>query len=60
LNSSKAKRKIRRTGKDGFIKEVEITDPKNPVFAAQVFAEMLGMANHPEYFRHEDQEASPP
>ena len=38
---------------------MEIKDPKNVAFAAQVFAEMLGMANHPEYFRHEDQEVPP-
>ena len=48
------------TGKDGSKKEIEISDPKSPVFAAQVFAEMLGMANHPEYFRYEDQEVNSP
>jgi len=31
-------------------------DPGNPVFSAQVFAEMLGMANKPEYFQHEPEQ----
>ena len=44
------------TGKDGAKKEIEITDPGNPVFSAQVFAEMLGMANKPEYFQHEPEQ----
>ena len=49
------------TGKDGAKKEIEIMDPGNPVFSAQVFAEMLGMANKPEYFQHEpEQEVQTP
>ena len=47
------------TGKDGAKKEVEIMDPGNPVFSAQVFAEMLGMANKPEYLLHDPEQEVP-
>ena len=44
------------TGKDSAKKEIPITDPKSSLYVGQVFAEMLGMANKPEYYRYEDQE----
>ena len=44
------------TGKDSSKKEIPITDPKSSLYVGQVFAEMLGMANKPEYYRYEDQE----
>ena len=35
------------------------TDPKSPIFAAQVFTQILGMSNHPEHYLYEDQEIPP-
>jgi len=36
----------------------EIIDVRNPVFAGQVFAEMLAGICHEEFYRYSDQEAS--
>jgi len=38
-------------------KEEEITDLNHPVFAGQIFAEMLGAICHEEFYRYSDQEA---
>jgi hypothetical protein len=51
-----AKRYFRETGKDKQKKESEVTDIKNPVFAGQIFAEMLAGICHPEYYKYSDQE----
>ena len=50
-----AKRFFREIGKDKKT-EKEIIDSKNPVFAGQVFAEMLAGICHEEYYRYSDQE----
>jgi hypothetical protein len=37
----------------------EITDPKHPVFAGQILAEMLAGICHEEFYNYGDQEVSP-
>lgn len=53
-----AKRKQRITTRNGKEKVIEITDSRSPVFAGQVFAEMLAVVNHPEHYRYSNQEVS--
>ena len=38
------------------IEEEEITNLEHPVFAGQIFAEMLGAVAHPEFYLYSQQE----
>jgi len=56
LTYLQAKRFFQERGKAKVKEKIELKDPNDKIFAAQIFAEMLGMANHPEFYRYEDQE----
>ena len=53
---SQAYNQAKRFYREEKTKEDEITDLNHPVFAGQIFAEMLGAICHPEFYEYTNQE----